>query len=164
MTEINGISVPFIPITPSGDISSNKVQSGENSFNSIFQQELEKIKFSSHALKRLENRNIQLNQTDINKIQDAVSKAEQRGSKDSLVMVNDTGNVPTFVKVYAGLAVVEAPPASKFQANPVIAPLPTELSDAKFTVNGAIPVVLNTLIFATGGMGGIPFTIPVILY
>ena len=84
MAEINGISVPFIPITQSGDFKSTTVQSGENSFNSIFQQELEKIKFSSHALKRLETRNIQLNETDINKIQDAVSKAEQKGSKDSI--------------------------------------------------------------------------------
>jgi flagellar operon protein len=97
MAEINGISVPFIPITQSGDAKNSKVQSGENSFNSIFQQELEKVKFSSHALKRLENRNIQLNETDLNKIQDAVSKAEQKGSKDSLVMVNDTAfivNIP----------------------------------------------------------------------
>jgi flagellar operon protein len=104
MAEINGISVPFIPITQSGDIKSTTVQSGENSFNSIFQQELEKIKFSSHALKRLETRNIQLNETDINKIQDAVSKAEQKGSKDSLVMVNDTAfivNIPNRTVVTA---------------------------------------------------------------
>ena len=105
MAEINGISVPFIPITQQpGDLSSTKVQSGENSFNSIFQQELEKIKFSSHALKRLENRNIQLDDTDINKIQDAVSKAEQKGSKDSLVMMNNTAyivNIPNRTVVTA---------------------------------------------------------------
>ncbi len=104
MAEINGISVPFIPITQSGDFKSTTVQSGENSFNSIFQQELEKIKFSSHALKRLETRNIQLNETDINKIQDAVSKAEQKGSKNSLVMVNDTAfivNIPNRTVVTA---------------------------------------------------------------
>jgi flagellar operon protein len=104
MAEINGISVPFIPITQSGDLSSTKVQSGETSFNSIFQDELEKIKFSNHALKRLENRNIQLNENDINKIQDAVTKAEQKGSKDSLVMMNDTAyivNIPNRTVVTA---------------------------------------------------------------
>jgi flagellar operon protein len=101
MAEINGISVPFIPITQSGDLSSTKVQSGETSFNSIFQDE---IKFSNHALKRLENRNIQLNENDINKIQDAVTKAEQKGSKDSLVMMNDTAyivNIPNRTVVTA---------------------------------------------------------------
>lgn len=104
MAEINGISVPFIPISQPADFSSSKVHSGENSFDSIFQQELEKIKFSSHALKRLENRNIQLDDTDINKIQDAVSKAEQKGSKDSLVMMNDTAfivNIPNRTVVTA---------------------------------------------------------------
>ena len=104
MAEINGISVPFIPITQTGDLSNTKVQSGENSFNSIFQQELEKIKFSSHALKRLENRNIQLNEADINKNQDAVSRAELKGSKDSLVMVKDTAfivNIPNRTVVTA---------------------------------------------------------------
>ncbi|MDR3627395.1 MAG: TIGR02530 family flagellar biosynthesis protein [Ignavibacteriaceae bacterium] len=104
MAEINGISVPFIPITQGGDLNSSKVQSGDDSFSSIFQQELEKIKFSSHALKRLENRNIQLNDTDISKISDAVSKAEQKGSKDSLVMVNDTAfivNIPNRTVVTA---------------------------------------------------------------
>jgi flagellar operon protein len=104
MAEINGISVPFIPISQPGDLTNTKVQSGENSFNSIFQQELEKIKFSSHALKRLENRNIQLDEADINKIQDAVSKAEQKGSKDSLVMMNDTAfivNIPNRTVVTA---------------------------------------------------------------
>jgi flagellar operon protein len=104
MAEINGISVPFIPITQSGDLNNAKVQSGDDSFSSIFQEELGKIKFSSHALKRLENRNIQLNETDINKIQDAVSKAEQKGSKDSLVMFNNNAfivNIPNRTVVTA---------------------------------------------------------------
>jgi flagellar operon protein len=104
MAEVNGISVPFIPITPNGDLSSKQIPSGTDSFNSIFQQELEKLKFSNHALKRLENRNIQLDSGDINKIQDAVNKAEQKGSKDSLVMMNDTAfivNIPNRTVVTA---------------------------------------------------------------
>ena len=104
MAEINGISVPFIPITQSSDIASGKAQTGYESFNSIFEQELDKLKFSNHALKRLESRNIQLGDQDLNKIQDAVSKAEQKGSKDSLVMMNDTAfivNIPNRTVVTA---------------------------------------------------------------
>jgi len=104
MAEINGISVPFIPITHSNDVSSGKTQAGYESFSSIFEQELGKIKFSNHALKRLESRNIQLDDQDMNKIQDAVSKAEQKGSKDSLVMMNDTAfivNIPNRTVVTA---------------------------------------------------------------
>ncbi len=104
MTEVNGISVPFIPITQNSDFGNVKAKSSTDSFSSIFQDELDKVKFSNHALKRLENRNIQLSDTEINKIQDAVQKAESKGSKDSLVMMNDTAfivNIPNRTVVTA---------------------------------------------------------------
>ena len=104
MTEVNGISVPFIPITQNSDLGNVKAKSSTDSFSSIFQEELDKVKFSNHALKRLENRNIQLSSNEINKIQDAVQKAESKGSKDSLVMMNDTAfivNIPNRTVVTA---------------------------------------------------------------
>ena len=103
MTEINGISVPFIPVTQQEDFGLPKVQDSSN-FSSIFQQELDKLKFSNHALKRLENRRIQLSDSDIDRIQNAVQKAESKGSKDSLVMMNNTAfivNVPNRTVVTA---------------------------------------------------------------
>ena len=96
MAEINGINVPFIPITNEPGFQKG-VKEPSNGFDAIFQEELEKIKFSNHAMKRLENRNIQLGEEDINKIQSAVERAEQKGSKDSLVLMHDTAfivNVP----------------------------------------------------------------------
>ena len=104
MAEVNGISVPFIPITQPEDFGSQKIKGSLDSFSSIFEQELEKLKFSNHALKRLENRNIQLTETDMNKIQNAVQKAEMKGSKDSLVMMNNTAfivNIPNRTVVTA---------------------------------------------------------------
>ncbi|HUX93280.1 MAG TPA: hypothetical protein VMV36_05685, partial [Ignavibacteriaceae bacterium] len=93
MTEINGISVPFIPITQNEDLGNSAAKNGIDSFGSIFQEELSKVKFSNHALKRLDSRNIQLNDNEINKIQNAVQKAESKGSKDSLVMMNNTAYI-----------------------------------------------------------------------
>ncbi len=104
MTEINGISVPFIPITQNEDFGNVKTQNGIDNFSSIFQEELNKVKFSIHAMKRLETRNIQLSDNEINKIQNAVQKAESKGSKDSLVMMNDTAyivNIPNRTVVTA---------------------------------------------------------------
>ncbi len=104
MAEINGISVPFIPITQQQDFGPAKIKGNVENFSSIFQQELDKVKFSNHALKRLENRNIQLSDTEINKIRDAVQKAESKGSKDSLVMMNNTAfvvNIPNRTVVTA---------------------------------------------------------------
>ncbi len=98
MAEINGISVPFIPIVKNDTLSRvSSTPDSSVSFDSIFQQELEKVKFSNHALKRLESRNITLGSEEINKINSAVEKAESKGSKDSLVMMQDTAfiiNIP----------------------------------------------------------------------
>ena len=96
MPEINGISVPFVPI---GDYNGNnpRIKSPGDSFESIFQKELEKVKFSSHALKRLEERNIELSDDQMFKINTAVERAELKGSKDSLVMMDSTAfivNIP----------------------------------------------------------------------
>jgi flagellar operon protein len=96
MPEINGLSVPFVPI---GDYNGNnpRIKSPGDSFESIFQKELEKVKFSSHALKRLEERNIELSDDQMFKINTAVERAELKGSKDSLVMMDQTAfivNIP----------------------------------------------------------------------
>ncbi len=104
MAEINGISVPFIPIETSVELSSKKIQNNSGRFSSVFQEELDKIKFSNHALKRLESRNIQLSESNINKIQHAVEKAELKGAKDSLIMLDATAyvvNIPNRTVVTA---------------------------------------------------------------
>ena len=47
------------------------------------------LRFSNHAQKRLESRNISLTDDGINRLANAVDKAEKRGGKESLVMVDD---------------------------------------------------------------------------
>ncbi|MDP2036232.1 MAG: TIGR02530 family flagellar biosynthesis protein [Ignavibacteria bacterium] len=105
MAEINGISVPFIPIVGNEEIVARRTgREAANQFDAIFKEELEKIKFSSHAMKRLESRNIQLSETELGRIQDAVYKAESKGSKDSLIMMDKTAfiiNIPNKTVVTA---------------------------------------------------------------
>lgn len=105
MAEINGVSVPFIPIVGNNEAASRKIgREAASSFNAIFKEELEKVKFSNHALKRLESRNIQLSEEELSKIQSAVEKAESKGSKDSLVMMDKTAfivNIPNKTVVTA---------------------------------------------------------------
>ena len=104
MAEINGISVPFIPIDRNDDLSKLQKISPNDSFQSIFQQEIEGLKFSNHAMKRLESRNISLSPSELDKIQTAVGKAQLKGSKDSLVMMDNTAfivNIPNRTVVTA---------------------------------------------------------------
>ncbi len=49
----------------------------------------QELRFSNHAQKRLESRDIQLSPDTVNGLADAVDKAEKRGGKSSLVLVDD---------------------------------------------------------------------------
>ena len=97
MTEMNGIRVPFVPIVKNSKINQFNSKSSKSNFDDIFQGELEKVKFSSHALKRLESRNINVSENDLSKIQNALERAESKGSKDSLIMMDNKAfivNIP----------------------------------------------------------------------
>lgn len=104
MAEINGVQVPFVPIVDNNKAVKPQVKEIDSKFNDILSDELSKLKFSSHASKRLEDRNIVLSSDELAKINEAVDKAELKGAKDSLVMVNGNAfiiNVPNKTVVTA---------------------------------------------------------------
>lgn len=105
MAEINGIRVPFVPIIPGeGTVQKPTNAPSGSRFETIFKEELENIKFSAHATKRLESRNIQLSDSDMARLNEAVNRAELKGAKDSLVMMSDTAyivNIPNKTVVTA---------------------------------------------------------------
>jgi flagellar operon protein len=90
-TYVNGVRVPFLPArgvegfkdrTPVGDTK-------ESAFQSVLKEELRGLTFSRHAQERLEARKIQLNDSDLTNLQNAVNRADEKGSKDSLVLLRD---------------------------------------------------------------------------
>lgn len=61
-------------------------------FEQVLQQKInqnKEVKFSKHALERLEQRNIHLTPQDIAKINEAVDLAAKKGVKDTLVLMNN---------------------------------------------------------------------------
>ena len=61
-------------------------------FDSVLKQKLaesDEIKFSKHAELRLQSRNISLTQAQKDKMKEAVAKAESKGVKDSLVLMDN---------------------------------------------------------------------------
>lgn len=50
----------------------------------------EGVKFSNHAVERMQSRGIFYSQDDITKINDAISRAAAKGSKDSLLLMDDS--------------------------------------------------------------------------
>jgi len=51
---------------------------------------LEGIKFSNHAVERMQTRGISYTPDDLKKLNEAVGKAAAKGSKDTLVLMNDS--------------------------------------------------------------------------
>lgn len=105
MAEINGLSVPFVPIVENNNYEGFKSPKEiDSKFNDLLHDELSKLKFSSHASKRLEDRNIVLSNAEMQRIHEAVQKAETKGSKDSLVMMDGNAfivNIPNKTVVTA---------------------------------------------------------------
>ena len=68
------------------------------SFRSLLEQQqtgpsAQPLKFSAHAMQRLQSRNIQLSQNDIARMNVMADKAAQKGAKQSLFMMRDVAMV-----------------------------------------------------------------------
>jgi flagellar operon protein len=90
-TYINGVRVPFVPTRGVEELKGKKPvgASQDKAFENILQEELQGLKFSKHAQDRLESRAIRLNDADMASLQKAVTRAEEKGAKDSLVLLRD---------------------------------------------------------------------------
>jgi len=62
----------------------------EKSFEQILDEKLNgELKFSRHAKERLKTRSIQLDESDLGRLQNAVSKARGKGARDSLILMDE---------------------------------------------------------------------------
>lgn len=62
------------------------------SFSDVLRARLEKetgVKFSAHAMERLNSRGITLRPDEISRLSGAIEKADQKGSSDSLILLDD---------------------------------------------------------------------------
>ncbi len=99
--------IPNQPITTPKKIDVGNTEQNNKSFNTIFEDKLNiindnKIKFSNHAKERLDLRGIELDSNVLNQLNQAVEKAAQKGSKDSLILVNELAfvvNIPNRIVV-----------------------------------------------------------------
>lgn len=83
---------PVFPLAPAKLPSTQhaSLDSGtSNVFGNILNGQIAGVKFSQHALSRLQSRQIQLSAADLQKLNTAVEKAEQKGAKESLLLLNN---------------------------------------------------------------------------
>lgn len=76
-----------------GNQNSGKVNDKQSvSFEQVFKQKTEEktaLKFSKHANERMMQRNLELSQKQMERLENGVQKAGEKGIKESLVMVDD---------------------------------------------------------------------------
>ena len=102
MKKIQGLE-NLIPQTPavSGKNSIGSGPSFQDTLNQVSQGPqatkalnalagLDPVKFSQHAIERMRTRGISFSPEDMGKLNDAVSRAASKGSKDSLILMNDS--------------------------------------------------------------------------
>lgn len=92
------VEKPFImpqPIQPikKPQTAAKTTETGQASvFKQALQQEIyhqQDIKFSRHALERLEARSITMNKEQLSRLNEAVEKAQAKGARESLVLLDD---------------------------------------------------------------------------
>ena len=84
------------PINPVGAVRQKPtVTKGGGQFDQLLQkaQQQSQVKFSGHALNRMEARGIDFNQGQLDRLQQAVAQVDAKGGRDSLVMLDDTALV-----------------------------------------------------------------------
>jgi len=69
----------------------NSDKTGNSKFDRLLKNNIESadLKFSVHAIERLNYRNIALKRDDVQKLNEAVKKAQAKGSKESLILLKN---------------------------------------------------------------------------
>ena len=80
------------PILPIGNPAAARVQQNEkpsSDFADILARQQTKVKFSKHANERLRDRQIDLSDQQLAKLDDTVERMAEKGARESLIFMND---------------------------------------------------------------------------
>ena len=84
--------VNLLEIAQQGSLQPRSKEDTSGGFKEMFSRELaddRSVNFSKHASRRLFSRNIELNEGLIEGIANAIDKAEEKGSKETLILTDD---------------------------------------------------------------------------
>ncbi len=70
-------------------LTKSKVGDSDTSFGRVLSDTADRVKFSKHAARRLETRNILISDEQQARLEDAAEQAMEKGMTESLVMVDD---------------------------------------------------------------------------
>lgn len=95
MIELNGISVPFLPIGGINPVQKKPfdLTQGLSEFQKVFATELSKLNLSTNAQSSIKTNGIELSDFDMIKLESAFTRAETTNSKESMIMLNDNAYI-----------------------------------------------------------------------
>jgi flagellar operon protein len=82
------------PVEPSQVSRNDSARATETAkpFGEVLNQNIhdsQSLKFSAHALRRLDTRNVEMTPQELTRLQEGVKKAEEKGGRSSLILVDD---------------------------------------------------------------------------
>ncbi len=88
---MNRINIKNIPVKSNNVSSINTPAKVHKTFQEVLDTINKKnsVKFSKHALERLKSRNIDLTNSEINRLNSAITKASQKGVKEALILMDN---------------------------------------------------------------------------
>lgn len=90
---LTGRAQPVVPVRPNvTPLPVAKPAAEGEAFADVLDRVSQKgtrLSFSGHALKRLSDRNIELNEGDLRRLDEAINRADSKGSRESLILDGD---------------------------------------------------------------------------
>ncbi len=88
-----GGAAPAQPTTPARTTGPGARAQPTRSFEEVLQQHTSSLRFSGHAIQRLQRRAIDLDQSTLQRLDQGVERAASKGSRESVVFVDGTAFV-----------------------------------------------------------------------
>lgn len=94
LNDLHFTTGPVGPIAPRVPVQApGTAEVPAQSFGAVLDTKEREVRFSGHALARLKVRNIEMNPARMEKLSEAIDRAAAKGSRDSLILMDDTAFV-----------------------------------------------------------------------
>lgn len=87
MARIDGVGFPAPPSVRSP--SADRAQQSGDAFGTVLERATEGIQLSRHAQKRVDRRDLALDAAQLGRLDSAISRAAEKGARNSIVMLDD---------------------------------------------------------------------------
>jgi flagellar operon protein len=92
---MKNVNIPgYIPNIKIGNLPQSEIEKEQSkvsgrSFDELLREKSGEVKFSAHAQKRIDERKISIDSTEMKKLQSGVEKLKEKGGRESVILMDD---------------------------------------------------------------------------